>query len=129
MYDRTLFDPPQIPTISPQTKLQGNAKFLTSLPPTPLPTSKPKRKRLRLWTEQKGLCAYCDTPLETPNHGTLDHIFPKSKGGHNGKENLKLVCPQCNALKGWFSSFDEAKEFSEKLLRFFENLKQRGIIQ
>lgn len=124
----SLFDPPEIPAAAKQYKVH-NVKMLNGTTATPPLTGKPKRKRQRLWDEQKGLCAYCDTPLETPNHGTLDHVIPKSKGGSNNRENLKLVCPKCNALKGWFATLDEAQSFADQLVRFFENLKYRGIIQ
>ena len=41
-------------------------------------------------------CAYCgkqDVPL------TLDHVFPKSKGGEDSGDNLVYVCKSCNSSK------------------------------
>lgn len=95
--------------------------------PTPKPEKTVKRNRRRLWEDQKGLCAYCDKALDTPNHGTLDHIIPKSKGG-GSKGNLALVCPPCNAFKGSIASLDEAKAIADRIVKFFENLKQRGYL-
>ena len=41
-------------------------------------------------------CACC-SPLEQL---TLDHLFPKSKGGTNNTENLRLSCFRCNNSRG-----------------------------
>lgn len=53
-------------------------------------------------------CHYCnrETRLKwipgqwDPDHATLDHIIPKSKGGTNARENLVLACNACNNAKG-----------------------------
>ncbi len=31
---------------------------------------------------------------------TLDHLIPKSKGGSNNRENLRLTCIHCNRSRG-----------------------------
>lgn len=31
---------------------------------------------------------------------TLDHLIPKSKGGSNKRENLRLTCIHCNRSRG-----------------------------
>jgi CRISPR/Cas system Type II protein with McrA/HNH and RuvC-like nuclease domain len=97
--------------------------------PKPLPKSrKTQGKRRVLHEEQGGKCAYCDRVLELPEHGTLDHVHPKSKGGKNGLANLKLVCPPCNHLKGAIASYQEAVETAARMLAFFGRLRDRGII-
>ena len=30
----------------------------------------------------------------------LDHVIPKSRGGTDHIENLQLLCPSCNRIKG-----------------------------
>jgi hypothetical protein len=42
------------------------------------------------------LCTYCGSTEEL----TLDHIFPKKKGGKDSAENLVLACKSCNSSKG-----------------------------
>ncbi len=41
------------------------------------------------------LCAYCGKPAST-----LDHVFPRSRGGADTWENLVACCLHCNNLKG-----------------------------
>lgn len=89
--------------------------------------SQSAKKRERLWKEQRELCRYCDRRLETAHHGSLDHIKPRSKGGKKAG-NLALVCPECNALKAWFYTYDEAKGFADKLMEFFSLLRSKGIV-
>lgn len=43
-------------------------------------------------------CFYCGFPLNNSNK-TLDHIIPKSKGGHGLRRNKVISCKQCNTLK------------------------------
>lgn len=41
-------------------------------------------------------CQYCGKKIKNP---TIDHIFPKSRGGKNSWENLITACPECNFYK------------------------------
>jgi 5-methylcytosine-specific restriction endonuclease McrA len=43
--------------------------------------------------------AYCVNCRST-NDLTIDHIHPRSKGGSNDIENLRILCRKCNSSKG-----------------------------
>jgi 5-methylcytosine-specific restriction endonuclease McrA len=42
-------------------------------------------------------CQYCG---RTGGHLTLDHVFPRHRGGRDGWENLVTACRSCNQRKG-----------------------------
>lgn len=46
--------------------------------------------------ERDKVCQLCDTS----NNLTIDHIYPVSKGGKSGKNNLQVMCNPCNSFKG-----------------------------
>ena len=46
---------------------------------------------LRCWW-----CGHCSSKEEL----TLDHLKPKSRGGSNSLENLRLACLPCNNSRG-----------------------------
>ena len=52
-----------------------------------------------LFGQQEGLCAGCrgDFPFRIFE---VDHIIPQSRGGTDHLENLQLLCPSCNRIKG-----------------------------
>lgn len=44
-------------------------------------------------------CQYCGKP--SPRHDlTVDHILPRSRGGHTTWENVVTACQRCNGRKG-----------------------------
>ncbi len=48
----------------------------------------------------KKLCEYCQSPREfSSDPFSVEHIFPISKGGTEGLENLALACQGCNGHK------------------------------
>ncbi len=51
----------------------------------------------RLGSEQDWKCAGCRSKLGRSYH--VDHVVPVTKGGHNGPDNLQLLCPKCNGQK------------------------------
>lgn len=57
------------------------------------------------------LCAYCGRPGDT-----LDHVRPRSRGGHTDRRNLVCCCVLCNQAKGseldWRNWFRRQKWWS-----------------
>ncbi len=53
---------------------------------------------IQLFCKQHGLCAICWQGLKA-GAWEVDHIYPVSKGGHNGPENLQILCCSCNRTK------------------------------
>lgn len=46
-------------------------------------------------------CYWCGKELaKNGRNCTLDHIFPRSRGGQNTIDNLVLACGSCNMSKG-----------------------------
>ena len=52
-----------------------------------------------LFGQQEGECAGCrmDFPFKIFE---VDHIIPQRAGGQDNIENLQLLCPHCNRVKG-----------------------------
>lgn len=46
-------------------------------------------------------CRYCSKPLgKRKGDLSLDHVIPRSKGGHHTIDNLVTSCAQCQWKKG-----------------------------
>ena len=56
-------------------------------------------KRLRIYTRDKFRCQYCGAK-KTASELTLDHIWPRSRGGDNTPINVVTACLKCNNRKG-----------------------------
>ena len=52
-----------------------------------------------LYGQQRGNCNGCKVHFEI-QHFHVDHIVPISKGGGDFRENLQLLCGNCNTTKG-----------------------------
>ena len=63
------------------------------------PSNARKQFRIQIFEAWDWACAYCGKEL-TCNTATIDHIVPKSKGGHNVKSNMCCCCSSCNREKG-----------------------------
>lgn len=55
--------------------------------------------RRNLWRRDQGRCQFC-SKSPAPDDITMDHIYPKSKGGLSTFENCVLCCTTCNLKKG-----------------------------
>ena len=55
--------------------------------------------RKALYGEQEGRCNGCKELFEI-RHFHIDHIVPRKKGGGDFRENLQLLCGNCNSRKG-----------------------------
>jgi len=51
-----------------------------------------------IWRD-KNTCQYCNKKYSF-SELTLDHVLPKSKGGHKTWENIVACCRPCNSKKG-----------------------------
>jgi 5-methylcytosine-specific restriction endonuclease McrA len=56
-------------------------------------------KRLRIYIRDKYRCQYCGE-RKLPATLTLDHIYPRSRGGDNSPVNIVTACLACNNRKG-----------------------------
>ena len=68
------------------------------------------------WKMQSGnYCWYCQKEAASKDDLTVDHIFPRSKGGDSSMDNLVMVCKACNSSRNnmdlleWY--FERRKEF------------------
>lgn len=55
--------------------------------------------RQNIFKRDGNRCQYCGTP----DHLTLDHVIPKSRGGKTNWDNLATACKRCNSRKGDFT--------------------------
>lgn len=61
-----------------------------------------KTTRLQVVERDKGLCQSCKRLgriKAAGRYAVVDHIIPRKKGGHDGLDNLELVCKQCHDIK------------------------------
>lgn len=54
--------------------------------------------RKNLIARDLGKCAYCHKSAQHQK-ATIDHVFPRSRGGQHVWENVVLACSRCNQLK------------------------------
>ena len=78
-------------SIIPQKKLPVRTDIAENL-------VNPQRYKATLYGIQLGNCKGCGKHFEA-RHMHVDHIQPRKKGGQDNKENLQLLCSNCNLLK------------------------------
>lgn len=64
-----------------------------------------RKEAKKLWRDSikqawNNCCAYCGKPPIDDLSLTIDHIRPKSKGGHDCTSNVTPACLECNHSKG-----------------------------
>lgn len=55
--------------------------------------------RKNVFTRDNYECQYCSVKC-TPKTATIDHVWPRSKGGKTSWENVVCCCDSCNRKKG-----------------------------
>ena len=81
-----------------------------------------------LWKSGEGRCARCGRPL-VYEETVIDHIFPKSLGGADHIDNLRLLCKQCNSKlsnRAYFSEY-AFKEYLKQFMLFLHFLPQNTV--
>lgn len=63
-----------------------------------IPEQTLKLTRRNIYTRDGNICQYCGRKLPTDKLN-IDHVVPKSQGGHNTWENLVCSCFKCNEKK------------------------------
>jgi 5-methylcytosine-specific restriction protein A len=58
-----------------------------------------QQRRLRKWTEAKGLCARCACLTDYPNGFQLDHIKALVNGGDDTEGQTQVLCIPCHEVK------------------------------
>ena len=54
--------------------------------------------RRNIFERDKNTCQYCGQRMAKTD-ATIDHVIPRSRGGHDTWENLVLACVDCNITK------------------------------
>ena len=69
---------------------------LVSYVPVPRDTHRRKITRRAVFARDSWMCQYCGSRSNL----TVDHVVPRSKGGHSSWENIVASCAPCNRRKG-----------------------------
>jgi 5-methylcytosine-specific restriction endonuclease McrA len=68
------------------------------------------------------ICVYCKKTLDEYSR-TIDHLYPKSRGGKLSNSNKVPCCGDCNKMKGDLSLWEFAKALNG--LIFYEHSKHK----
>lgn len=63
-----------------------------------IPRKKLKFSRRMIYKRDEGLCQYCGRAVG--GEGSIDHVFPRCRGGQTTWQNVVLSCLKCNVRKG-----------------------------
>ncbi|KKN76666.1 hypothetical protein LCGC14_0367570, partial [marine sediment metagenome] len=64
-----------------------------------LPKRPVKFNRRNIFARDGNCCQYCGNK-HTPSELSLDHVIPRSRGGHSDWDNIVCCCVKCNVRKG-----------------------------
>ncbi len=64
-----------------------------------VPRRRIRFNRFNVYARDRNTCQYCGSRLGRPDL-TLDHVVPRSQGGHSSWENIVCCCQPCNRRKG-----------------------------
>ena len=88
--------------------------------------SRIRRRRLRSLIDRDGAkCAACGRPVDY-NRLTMDHIYPRSKGGCDCRANLQLLCQPCNVRKDDKIGQGGHRRFECLTGKFYQHVDGRG---
>lgn len=73
-------------------------RVVRSLTYMKMPVVGTKLNRRNIYARDNNICQYCGDHFKTKDL-TIDHVTPKSKGGHNTWTNLVCACFGCNQKK------------------------------
>jgi len=59
-----------------------------------------QKKRRVMFDQCGGICYLCGNKIKFFSQSTLDHVYPKARGGKNNIDNLRIAHFRCNKLKG-----------------------------
>ncbi|TVQ66111.1 MAG: HNH endonuclease [Balneolaceae bacterium] len=88
-----------------------------------LPYAKIVLSRKNIMKRDRHMCQYCGSKADL----TLDHVYPRSRGGRDSWENLVTACTRCNVRKGDRTPEEAGMPLNIKPYRpihitFFQNL-------
>jgi hypothetical protein len=65
--------------------------------------------RHNIFKRDNNKCQYCYSPKDL----TIDHVYPKSRGGKTSWDNLVTACKSCNGKKGDFTPIEAGMELRQ----------------
>lgn len=73
---------------------------------------------MQIYLRDKFTCCFCDATTNL----SLDHVIPKSQGGHNYESNLLTCCERCNKRRQdmHFETFMQRvapKDYKKRIIR------------
>ena len=80
--------------------------------------------RNSMWKKGMRTCMWCGCSLKM-NEATLEHIYPRSKGGCNKARNLGIACKECNEKKGTKVRYNPYKMSYKKVKIMLRKGKQK----